>query len=262
MSSNLSLIKEIKEQILLSKNEEQRRSSCYTGSVKKCPSKLLRRVALLNSSIQVHCYVERFTNPISMQHQIKMHRNIPPEKTGVVATQPDIAPSWRSLIGKLHFLKRVSQPDVAALISTPDVSTFVAFPATPGSKKMREPINWDSDSYIITTVDNCCTTGITNDLKDFISPPKSVNRLVTCTGMGGQVQLTVKKGTVKWTIEDDDRKINVIILPGTLYAPKAPFRLPIESAWLKWACGLSRVIVPVSEEKKLFGLKEQALSIA
>eukprot|EP00978_Attheya_sp_CCMP212_P040126 scaffold215756_cov65-Attheya_sp.AAC.1 len=96
-------------------------------------------------------------------------------------------------------------------------SALIAFP-TFGEGKMRKPINLDSDSYVI-AVDNCCTISITNDLKDFIAPPKTVNPLVA--GMGGQV-LALKEGTVRWDIEDDN---------GTLYAPLAPFRLLSPQHW-------------------------------
>eukprot|EP00978_Attheya_sp_CCMP212_P025331 scaffold81193_cov68-Attheya_sp.AAC.1 len=53
-----------------------------------------------------------------------------------------------SLKGLLHLIKRVTQPKVGSLISTPDLFTFVAFHTTPGTKKMREPINLDSDYFL------------------------------------------------------------------------------------------------------------------
>jgi hypothetical protein len=95
--------------------------------------------------------------------------------------------------------------------------------------KMREPINLDSDSFVI-GVDNCTTTSMTNDLRDFPEPPKTVHKRVA--GMGGQC-IATREGTARWDIEDDLGVRHTLLLPGTLYAPKAPFRLLSPQHWAR-----------------------------
>eukprot|EP00978_Attheya_sp_CCMP212_P008862 scaffold20822_cov52-Attheya_sp.AAC.8 len=96
---------------------------------------------------------------------------------------------------------------------------FHALPAVDGVRKIREPTKLDSDSFII-AVDNCCITSVTNDLKDFIEPPK--DRKTAVSGMGGTI-LATARGMVRWKIEDDDGKVHSIALQKVLYAPDAPF---------------------------------------
>eukprot|EP00978_Attheya_sp_CCMP212_P009442 scaffold22332_cov61-Attheya_sp.AAC.3 len=50
----------------------------------------------------------------------------------------------------------------------------LALPALDSSKKIVEPTKLDSDSFVI-AIDNCCTTSVTNNLKDFVTPPKNRN---------------------------------------------------------------------------------------
>eukprot|EP00978_Attheya_sp_CCMP212_P023149 scaffold70211_cov63-Attheya_sp.AAC.2 len=219
---------------------------CHTGPI-KCPSKLLQQLAAKRKHPKLSdawlCRAMNSPNfrapslPRQDDHEgyFRKHWNYRAicEKLGALATatRPDVDARSRFILERLHLVNLVTQPDVSALIANPDITNFVAFPTAPETKKVREPINLDSDSYVI-AVDNCCTTSITNNLEDFIKPPKTVNQLVA--GMGGQV-LAVKKGTVKWRIEDDDGKVHVITLPGTLYAPKAPFRLLSPQHWSQQA---------------------------
>ena len=41
------------------------------------------------------------------------------------------------------------------------------------------------------------------------------------------------KGTVKWKIEDDTGRVHIFRIPGTFYAPKAPFRMLSPQHWSK-----------------------------
>eukprot|EP00978_Attheya_sp_CCMP212_P034152 scaffold141825_cov31-Attheya_sp.AAC.2 len=97
----------------------------------------------------------------------------------------------------------------------------------PSPKKKDEPTKLDSDSFVI-AIDNCCTTSVTNNLKDFVTPPK--NRNTSVAGMGGIIVAT-KRGTIRWKIENDDGKVHTIILKNALYAPSAPFRLLSRQHW-------------------------------
>eukprot|EP00978_Attheya_sp_CCMP212_P033085 scaffold131938_cov70-Attheya_sp.AAC.1 len=214
---------------------------CYSGPI-KCHSKLLRQLAAKRKHPKpLDAWLRRAMNSPNFrapslpkqddqEGYFRKHwscRTILEKLVKLArATRPDVDARRRFILQRLHLVQLVTQPDVSELISTPDVDTFVAFPTAPETKKMREPINLDSDSYVI-AVDNCCTTSITNNLDDFTTPPKTVNQLVA--GMGGQV-LAVKKGTVKWHIEDDDGKVHVITLPGMLYAPKCSLSVTFATA--------------------------------
>eukprot|EP00978_Attheya_sp_CCMP212_P046714 scaffold407103_cov35-Attheya_sp.AAC.1 len=103
----------------------------------------------------------------------------------------------------------------------------LAIPALDSSKKIMEPTKLDSDSFVI-AIDNCCTTSVTNNLKDFVTPPK--NRNTSVAGMRGIIVAT-KRGTIRWKIEDDDGKVHTINLKNALYAPSAPFRLLSPQHW-------------------------------
>ena len=238
--------KKLKSRFFYRRTKRKNAQVCYTGPV-KCPDKLLRQVAAkrryptpsdawlcraINSPNFREPALSEQDNRKGNFRKFWSRRSICEMLEAVArATRPDVDTRCRYILERLHLIKLVTQPDLSAFINTPDVATFVAFPAAPETKKVREPINLDSDSYVI-AVDNCCTTSITNDLKDFISPPKTVNQFVS--GMGGRV-LAIKKGTVRWRIEDDDGKVHVITLPGTLYAENAPFRLLSPQHWSQQA---------------------------
>eukprot|EP00978_Attheya_sp_CCMP212_P048437 scaffold520491_cov145-Attheya_sp.AAC.1 len=238
--------KKLKSRFFYRRMKSKDAQVCYTGPV-KCPSKLLRQVAVKRKHPKPSdAWLRRAMNSPNFhtptlpnqddnwwyfwKHWTR--KDVEDNLEALVRnTQPDVEARWRDILEKLHHIDVLTHPDEGTLMSTPDVSDCVAFPTTTESKKLREPINLDSDSYVI-AVDNCCTTSITNDLKDFTSHPKTVNQLVA--GMGGQV-LAIKKGAVKWRIEDDDGKVHVITLPGTLYAENAPFRLLSPQHWSQQA---------------------------
>ena len=70
-------------------------------------------------------------------------------------------------------------------------------------------------------IDNCCSKCITNFFADFIATPSKVEAQIN--GIGGPIFITHKKGTVRWKFEDDSGRIHAaFVVPGALYAPKAP----------------------------------------
>jgi len=88
-----------------------------------------------------------------------------------------------------------------------------------------------SDSKVI-LVDNCCSTSITNDLRDFISPPRPTRAKVE--GYNSTATATMV-GTVRWKIHNDLGiehqfycPIRIILLRANInyYAPNIGCRLP------------------------------------
>ncbi|CAB9503016.1 unknown protein [Seminavis robusta] len=90
---------------------------------------------------------------------------------------------------------------------------------------------YDADSVLI-AIDNCSSRCITNCMKDFIGKPTKVN--VTVQGIGGTVTATYK-GTVRWSIKDDDGRVHHFVIPDTYYNPSTPYRLLSPQHWAKVA---------------------------
>jgi hypothetical protein len=90
---------------------------------------------------------------------------------------------------------------------------------------------YDSDSYIL-LVDNCCSTSITNNIKDYIYPPRTVHANVE--GFNG-VMTATKVGTVRWVIQDDLGCTHKIILPNTYYSPHGKYCLLCPQHWAQTA---------------------------
>jgi hypothetical protein len=81
---------------------------------------------------------------------------------------------------------------------------------------------FDSDSKVI-LVDNCCSTSITNDLHDFIAPPRPARAKVE--GYNGTTTATMV-GTVCWKIHDDLGNEHQLLLPNTYYSPEGNKTMP------------------------------------
>ena len=88
---------------------------------------------------------------------------------------------------------------------------------------------FDSDSYIL-MIDNCCSKCVTNCSTDFVGVPTPVHAEIS--GVGGPIAI-LQKGTVKWSIQDDFGRIHHFRIPGTYYAPDAPFRMFSPQHWSK-----------------------------
>ena len=89
---------------------------------------------------------------------------------------------------------------------------------------------FDSDSALI-GIDNRCTACISPVLSDFIEPPEPVD--TTLVGFGGAPTTGLKKGTVKWTWEDDTGKSHDHIIPNSYYVPQATVRLLSPQHWIQ-----------------------------
>ena len=80
---------------------------------------------------------------------------------------------------------------------------------------------FDSDSQAL-MLDDGASACITNDTKDFIEPPKRVDRKVK--GIKGHPQAT-HRGTLKWYIEDDHGLVHVMVITGAYLIPEATTRI-------------------------------------
>ncbi|CAB9513066.1 Retrotransposon protein [Seminavis robusta] len=98
--------------------------------------------------------------------------------------------------------------------------------ATNGSSDDHQ---YDTDSVLI-AIDNCSSRCMTNCMRDFIDSPQKVN--VSVQGVGGSVRATYK-GTVKWTIEDEDGRTHHFVIPDTYFNPTTPYRLLSPQHWAK-----------------------------
>jgi hypothetical protein len=103
---------------------------------------------------------------------------------------------------------------------------FIACPAH-NKDHIKSNLTFDSDSFPI-LVDSGASYTITNDLNDFIKPPKESN--ITIKGYNGSGSKT-KIGTIQWNIEDDKGRIHTIVLPGAYYVPDADMRLLSPQHW-------------------------------
>jgi len=104
---------------------------------------------------------------------------------------------------------------------------LTAYTAFTASSTFNTPMRFDSDSYPI-MVDNCASASITNNLNDFIQPPRVSNKYIQ--GISGDVA-ALKVGTAAWPILDDQGCRHMIYLPDTYYAPNAPYRLLSPQHW-------------------------------
>ncbi|KAL7580972.1 hypothetical protein ACA910_005786 [Epithemia clementina (nom. ined.)] len=111
--------------------------------------------------------------------------------------------------------------------ATAPTDKSVQTPATATTKYLM-----DSNAVEL-TIDNCCSTSITNSMKDFVSPPKAIKRRVR--GLSGAPLQATHVGTVLWRIEDDTGQVHNICLRGTYLVRKAPTRLLAPQHWAQTA---------------------------
>ncbi len=97
---------------------------------------------------------------------------------------------------------------------------FIAYQAN-NKDEIKSNLTFDSDSYPI-LVDSGASYTISNDINDFIKPPKESS--IRIRGYNRLYSKT-KVGTIKWNIQDDDGKMHTITLPGTYYVPDAETRI-------------------------------------
>jgi hypothetical protein len=102
---------------------------------------------------------------------------------------------------------------------------------TSASQLPAPHVPFDSDSFPI-MIDNCCSKCITNCFADFIGTPSKVKAQIN--GIGGPILITHKR-TVHLKFEDDAGRIHAFVIPGTLYAPKAPCQMFSPQHWSQTA---------------------------
>ena len=83
------------------------------------------------------------------------------------------------------------------------------------------PQTYNVDSYLI-GIDNHASASMSNNPNDFIGTLQNSNN--TISGIKGHLN-TVKIGTVRWHIQDDDGKAHRFDLPNTYLVPDLPIRL-------------------------------------
>jgi hypothetical protein len=89
------------------------------------------------------------------------------------------------------------------------------------ASKQRSRTIFDSDSFDI-LVDGGATSSISNNLDDFVSPPRPSR--IRVQGFNGTTSAT-QVGTVKWTVLDDSGLRRTLTIPKTYYVPDCPLRL-------------------------------------
>ena len=90
---------------------------------------------------------------------------------------------------------------------------------------------FDSDSVPL-MIDNCCSACITTSREDFVGPTTKISRRVS--GVAGSMMVT-EKGTVRWSIEDDEGRKHTFDIPNSYLAPSAPSRLLSPQHWAQSA---------------------------
>ncbi len=105
----------------------------------------------------------------------------------------------------------------------------MAYNATTKAKQQPSTnhISFDSDSFPI-TVDNGASYSISNDLKEFVTPPTKIGPKIQGFASSCTTSLI---GTVKWHIQCDDGIVNTIILPNTSYVPQAELWMLSPQHW-------------------------------
>ena len=83
------------------------------------------------------------------------------------------------------------------------------------------PLPYDVDSYLI-GIDNHASASMSNNPNDFVGTLRNSNN--TISGIKGHLN-TVKIGTVRWHIQDDDGKAHRFDLRNTYLVPDLPIRL-------------------------------------
>jgi hypothetical protein len=92
-------------------------------------------------------------------------------------------------------------------------------------------VPFDSNSIPV-RVDNCCSYSISPHLGDFVGPLTPSDLQVN--GMFGKASI-IQKGTICWTIQDDEGVSRDIFLPGSLYIPESPTCLLSPQHWAQTA---------------------------
>jgi hypothetical protein len=87
---------------------------------------------------------------------------------------------------------------------------------------------FNSDSKPI-AIDNCLSRCLTNSSRDFL-PGTVEGCKVAVSGVGGLIRCK-KKGTVSWTIKDDQGRLHNVLIPDTPMCSELPKRLFSPQHW-------------------------------
>ena len=89
------------------------------------------------------------------------------------------------------------------------------------SEQIAPSGTFDSDAQTL-MLDDGASACITNNINDFIQPPKRVDKMVK--GIKGHAQAT-HRGTLKWYIEDDYGLVHVMVITGAYLIPETTTRI-------------------------------------
>ena len=78
-------------------------------------------------------------------------------------------------------------------------------------------------------IDNRCTACISHRKTDFIGDIHKTNQIIT--GFGGQKHDNISKGTIQWTVNDDNGQEQTFQIPNSYYAPAGGCRLLSPQHW-------------------------------
>jgi len=112
----------------------------------------------------------------------------------------------------------------------------------------------DTDSYLI-AIDNCCSYSMSNSRDDFVG--QLTPCVVNIKGIGGDNCIR-ESGLVKWTIADDEGKPYDILIPGTYYNPKSPYRLWSPQHWAQTSDNPTGVTCLTTHDSMVLTDKAQA----
>ena len=97
---------------------------------------------------------------------------------------------------------------------------------------------FDSDSKQI-AIDNCSSRCLTNSRRDFL--PGTIQKCnIAVMGVGGSIKCRIK-GTVSWTVEDDQGRPHDIIIPDVPMSAELPHRLLSPQHWAQETERTSRI---------------------
>jgi hypothetical protein len=116
---------------------------------------------------------------------------------------------------------RPLQRAAARLLALTAIATGIARANAAVSNNRSRRAIFDSDSFDI-LVDSGATACISNDLSDFVTPPKTSTTRVK--GFNGTTSST-RVGTVQWSVLDDTGQRRNLRIKNTYYVPACPLRL-------------------------------------
>jgi hypothetical protein len=128
---------------------------------------------------------------------------------------------WHSLSYFLRYKERLRFRTTILALSVATTGVARAHSANSAAPYKSKRAIFDSDSFGI-LVDGGATACISNNIADFIKPPKT--SAIKVKGFNGSSSST-RAGTVSWTVLDDTGYRRTLTIPNTYYVPACPLRL-------------------------------------